>query len=65
MAKRIKTYSEIEIENRSDIVAEPQYDLFFNNGENERHEEGTLRVLSLFFRLRWHGFGFRRRFYMS
>lgn len=48
MAKRIKTYSEIEIENRSDIVAEPQYDLFFNNGENERHEEGTLRVLSLF-----------------
>ena len=45
MAKRIKTYSEIEIENRSDIVAEPQYDLFFNNGENERHEEGTLRVL--------------------
>ena len=48
MTKRIKTYSEIEIENRSDIVAEPQYDLFFNNGENERHEEGTLRVLSLF-----------------
>ena len=36
------------MENCSDIVAEPQYDLFFNNGENERNEEGALRVLSLF-----------------
>ncbi len=32
----------------SDMVCEPQFNLFFNNGENERKEEGTLRVLSLF-----------------
>ena len=43
-----KEYKEIEIEDYSDLVAEPQYELFFNNGENERLEEGTLRVLSLF-----------------
>ena len=48
MTKAIKKYKEIEIENYSDLVAEPQYELFFNNGENERQEEGTLRVLSLF-----------------
>ncbi len=38
----------IESDNHSDLVGEPQYDMFFNNGENERHEDGTLRVLSLF-----------------
>ena len=43
-----KEYKEIEIEDYSDLVAEPQCELFFNNGENERQEEGTLRVLSLF-----------------
>ena len=43
-----KEYKEIEIEDCSDLVAEPQFELFFNNGENERQEEGTLRVLSLF-----------------
>ena len=43
-----KEYKEIEIEDYSDLVAEPQFELFFNNGENERLEEGTLRVLSLF-----------------
>lgn len=48
MAKKVIGYDEIELENLSDIVAEPQFDLFFNNGENERHENGTLRVLSLF-----------------
>lgn len=48
MAKKIRKYKEIEIEDHSDLVAEPQYDMFFNNGENERREEGTLRVLSLF-----------------
>ena len=31
-----------------DLVSEPQYELFFNNGENERIERNTLRVLSLF-----------------
>ena len=30
------------------FASEPEYDLWFNNGENERQEEGTLRVLSLF-----------------
>lgn len=47
MAKQ-KEYGGLDMENCSDIVAEPQYDLFFNNGENERNEEGALRVLSLF-----------------
>ena len=46
MVKIAKQYPELE--NHSDLVAEPQYRLFFNNGENERHERGTLRVLSLF-----------------
>lgn len=32
----------------SDLVEEIQYNLFFNNGENERREDGTLRVLSIF-----------------
>ena len=36
------------IEQHSDSVAEPQYNLFYNNGNNERHENGTFRVLSLF-----------------
>lgn len=48
MAKKRVRYTEIEIEQKSDLVAEPQFDLFFNTGENERHEYGTLRVLSLF-----------------
>ena len=36
------------LDNTNDIVHEPQFDLFFNNGEEERIEPGTLRVLSLF-----------------
>lgn len=50
MAKKKDKYIDIieEEEQHSDVVQEPQYDLFFNNGEEERHEEGTLRVLSLF-----------------
>ena len=48
MANKTIKYTKIELENYSDIVAEPQYDMWFNNGENERNEEGTLRVLSLF-----------------
>lgn len=32
----------------TDIIAEPLPDFYFNNGAEERHEEGTLRVLSLF-----------------
>ena len=27
-----------EIEDYSDLVAEPHFELFFNNGENERQE---------------------------
>ena len=30
MAKKIKAYKDIVIEDRSDLVAEPQYELFFN-----------------------------------
>ena len=45
--KKIK-YIDVETEDKCDLVSEPQYDLWFNNGENERNEEGTLRVLSLF-----------------
>lgn len=50
MAKKLVNYIEQtkEFVQHSDLVAEPQYDLFFNNGRDERHEEGTLRVLSLF-----------------
>lgn len=42
----VKKYTEFD--NHSDIVSEPSYDLFYNNGDNERIEDGTLRVLSLF-----------------
>lgn len=48
MAKKTIAYTYIETEEHSDLVSEPQIDLFFNNGENECREEGTLRVLSLF-----------------
>ena len=43
-----KHYTDIGIEDLSRIVEDPQYSLFFNNGQKERQEEGTLRVLSLF-----------------
>ena len=49
MAKKIDYLDIIENgQQQSDIVGEPQYDLFFNNGNGERIEERTLRVLSLF-----------------
>lgn len=48
MAQRTKEYKEIRIGDYSDLVKEPQYQLYFNNGNNERLENGTLRVLSLF-----------------
>lgn len=48
MAKKVEVYTDIGIEEFSDLVTDTQHDLFFNNGENERHQEGTLRVLSLF-----------------
>ena len=41
-------YEKNYIAERSDLVEDPQYELFFNTGENERQEEGSLRVLSLF-----------------
>ncbi len=37
-----------DIEQHSDIVSEPSYDLFYNNGDKERVEDDTLRVLSIF-----------------
>lgn len=48
MAKKVLKYTEMEIEQQSDLVSEPQFDLFFNNGDEERLEDGTLKVLSLF-----------------
>lgn len=45
---KMSRYKDIELDNSINLLAEPQYELFFNNGENERKEEGTLRVLSLF-----------------
>ncbi len=42
----VKKYTEFD--QHSDIVSEPSYELFYNNGDNERIEDGTLRVLSLF-----------------
>ena len=37
-----------DFEQHSDLVSEPGYDLFYNNGDNDRREDGTLRVLSIF-----------------
>lgn len=48
MARKVADYTEIQDEQHYDLVEEPQYELFFNTGANERHEVGTLRVLSLF-----------------
>lgn len=48
MTKKVIAYTDIETDGHSDLVAEPQYDLFFNNGQTERQESETLRVLSLF-----------------
>jgi DNA (cytosine-5)-methyltransferase 1 len=48
MAKKLVDYTEIALDQRSDLIRKAQFDLFFNNGENERNEEGTLRVLSIF-----------------
>lgn len=48
MADIKKTHKPYEMEFSSDLVAEPCMDLFYNNGEKERYERGTLRVLSLF-----------------
>ena len=40
--------SDIEQYDWGGFVMDPQNDLWFNNGEKERGEDGTLRVLSLF-----------------
>lgn len=50
MDKEKKRKSRLYETNReySDLISEPQYSLFFNNGASERQESGTLRVLSLF-----------------
>ena len=42
------TYPDTLSNDSFDLVSEPIFDLLFNNGEKERIEEGTLRVLSLF-----------------
>ena len=49
MKKKLEniSYKESEFE-RCDLFNEPQFSLFFNNGEQERQEKSTLRVLSLF-----------------
>lgn len=48
MKQKNNEYKINGVEDFSDLVAEPQFELFFNTGENERKEDGTLRVLSLF-----------------
>lgn len=48
LKNRAINYEQVDPKICSDIVAEPIYDLFFNTGENERVDEGSLRVLSLF-----------------
>ena len=48
MENKTKQYSIEDYEDRCDLVKEPQYKLWFNNGEYERQEPGSLRVLSLF-----------------
>ena len=47
MLKNKRIYTDRGIEEFSRIVEDPQYSLFFNNGQDERKEEGTLRVVSL------------------
>ncbi|MBP3214074.1 MAG: hypothetical protein J6M19_04460 [Bacteroidaceae bacterium] len=44
MAKIVDYLDIVAAEQRSDIVGEPQYDLFFNNENEERREERTLFV---------------------
>lgn len=48
MRKKETKYPVIENLQTSDIIEESQLDLFFNNGVNERIEDGTIRILSLF-----------------
>ena len=48
MIKKVRKYTDEEFELQSDLIVEPICRLFFNNGQNERKEEGTLKVLSLF-----------------
>lgn len=49
MKKKLENINYKESESEScGLFNEPQFRLFFNNGEQERREEGTLRVLSLF-----------------
>lgn len=38
MMNKAKTRKDVEIKEYSDLVAEPQYDLFFNNGIRHRKE---------------------------
>lgn len=48
MKKKLVGYELMDLEQCSDLIGEPQFELFFNNGQNERSEADTLRVLSLF-----------------
>jgi DNA (cytosine-5)-methyltransferase 1 len=48
MAKKVTRYTDLELGQFSDIISEPQFDLFFNNGQNEKAEDKTLRILSIF-----------------
>lgn len=48
MKRKADKYDNSEDYLKNDLVEEPQYDLFFNNGQQERLGNGTLRVLSLF-----------------
>lgn len=48
MITKIKEYKETENKDYSDLVVEPQCELFFNDKKNDLQEKGTLRTLSLF-----------------
>ena len=43
MARKIKEYKVIEAEDHSDLVAEPQYELFFNNGGERETGNGDTK----------------------
>ena len=46
--RKIQSYADIEYSEYADVLHDTHYDLWFNNGDDERVEDGTLRVLSLF-----------------
>ena len=58
MARKIKEYKVIEAEDHSDLVAEPQYELFFNNGGERETGNGDTKGIVPVLWLWRHGYCF-------